>query len=180
MNALRFVQLHNRRASIQLLRLHIPLTPALPAPSPMKVDPTLTRADRLVGQVLGQVGALPDVYSELEINFFLLRRLLGVRSKEGEKQGKVGAVWGGGHGQGGGGARKAREEEQADGEQVAEERGRAAQRQVRAEGFVGLSSRRGVSSGGGGHCAWYGGWRKLGGGRADARESSVLGTCLRP
>ena len=42
-----------------------------------------------MGQVLGQVGELPDVYSELEINFFLLRRLLGVRSKEGEKQGKV-------------------------------------------------------------------------------------------
>mmetsp|Transcript_5897 Transcript_5897/g.15688 ORF Transcript_5897/g.15688 Transcript_5897/m.15688 type:complete len:463 (+) Transcript_5897:162-1550(+) len=55
----------------------------------LTVDPTLTRADRLVGQVLGQVGFLPDVYSELEVNFFLLRRLLGVRSKDGEKQGKV-------------------------------------------------------------------------------------------
>mmetsp|Transcript_33680 Transcript_33680/g.85247 ORF Transcript_33680/g.85247 Transcript_33680/m.85247 type:complete len:462 (-) Transcript_33680:164-1549(-) len=55
----------------------------------LTVDPTLTRADRLVGQVLGQCGALPEVYSELEINFFLLRRLLGVRSKEGEKQSKV-------------------------------------------------------------------------------------------
>lgn len=44
------------------------------------MDPTLTRADRLVGQVLGQVGALPDVFTELEINFFLLRRLLGVRT----------------------------------------------------------------------------------------------------
>eukprot|EP00877_Chromochloris_zofingiensis_P013279 jgi/Chrzof1/8204/Cz03g01130.t1 len=55
----------------------------------LTVDPTLTRADRLVGQVLGAVGALPDVFSELEINFFLLRRLLGVRSKEGEKQSKV-------------------------------------------------------------------------------------------
>ena len=55
----------------------------------LTVDPTLTRADRLVGQVLGQVGHLPEVYSELEINFFLLRRLLGVRSKEGEKQDKV-------------------------------------------------------------------------------------------
>lgn len=44
------------------------------------VDPTLTRADRLVGQVLGEVGALPDVFTELEINFFLLRRLLGVRT----------------------------------------------------------------------------------------------------
>jgi hypothetical protein len=40
--------------------------------------------------VLGEVGKLPEVFSELEINFFLLRRLLGVRSKEGEKQSKVG------------------------------------------------------------------------------------------
>lgn len=47
----------------------------------MQVDPTLTRADRLVGQVLGEVGALPDVFTELEINFFLLRRLLGVRTQ---------------------------------------------------------------------------------------------------
>ncbi|KAI3438260.1 hypothetical protein D9Q98_000696 [Chlorella vulgaris] len=53
------------------------------------VDPTLTRADRLVGQVLGEVGALPDVFTELEINFFLLRRLLGVRTSGDEKQGKV-------------------------------------------------------------------------------------------
>lgn len=45
-----------------------------------QVDPTLTRADRLVGQVLGEVGNLPDVFTELEINFFLLRRLLGVRT----------------------------------------------------------------------------------------------------
>ena len=53
------------------------------------VDPTLTRADRLVGQVLGEVGQLPEVFVELEINFFLLRRLLGVRTQSGEKQGKV-------------------------------------------------------------------------------------------
>ncbi|PPE02307.1 hypothetical protein GOBAR_DD00641 [Gossypium barbadense] len=30
------------------------------------MDPTLTRADRLVGQVLGEVGSLPDVFVELE------------------------------------------------------------------------------------------------------------------
>ncbi|KAK9837948.1 hypothetical protein WJX74_008321 [Apatococcus lobatus] len=53
------------------------------------VDPTLTRADKLVGQVLGEVDALPDVFTELEVNFFLLRRLLGVRTQGGEKQGKV-------------------------------------------------------------------------------------------
>ncbi|KAL8121565.1 hypothetical protein AgCh_018343 [Apium graveolens] len=53
------------------------------------MDPTLTRADRLVGQVLGEVGSLPEVYVELEVNFFLLRRLLGVRTKGTERQGKV-------------------------------------------------------------------------------------------
>eukprot|EP00741_Cyanophora_paradoxa_P022044 tig00021433_g21280.t1 len=53
-----------------------------------RIDPTLTRADRLVGQVLGEVGKLPEVFIELEINFFLLRRLLGVKT-DGEKQGKV-------------------------------------------------------------------------------------------
>ena len=34
------------------------------------MDPTLTRADRLVGQVLGEVGSLPDVYIELEVGVF--------------------------------------------------------------------------------------------------------------
>ncbi|KAJ3363532.1 hypothetical protein GGF31_000942 [Allomyces arbusculus] len=53
-----------------------------------KVDPTLCRADRLVGQVLGSVGQLPQIYTELEINYFLLRRLLGVKSDD-KKQTKV-------------------------------------------------------------------------------------------
>ncbi|CAN0829966.1 Eukaryotic translation initiation factor 2 subunit 3 [Linum grandiflorum] len=53
------------------------------------MDPTLTRADRLVGQVLGDIGSLPEVFVELEVNFFLLRRLIGVRTKGSEKQGKV-------------------------------------------------------------------------------------------
>lgn len=44
------------------------------------IDPTLCRADRLVGQVLGAVGKLPAVYVELEIKYFLLRRLLGVKA----------------------------------------------------------------------------------------------------
>ena len=53
------------------------------------IDPTLTRADRLVGQVLGSVGHLPQIYTELEVSYYLLRRLLGVKTAEGEKQGKV-------------------------------------------------------------------------------------------
>ena len=51
------------------------------------IDPTLSRADRMVGQVLGsRVNALPDIFIELEISYFLLRRLLGVRT-EGDKKG---------------------------------------------------------------------------------------------
>ncbi|KAK6138935.1 hypothetical protein DH2020_027316 [Rehmannia glutinosa] len=54
------------------------------------MDPTLTRADRLVGQVLGEVGSLPEVYVELEVNFFFASQgLLGVRTKDTERQGKV-------------------------------------------------------------------------------------------
>jgi len=54
-----------------------------------KIDPTLTRADRLVGQVLGLKGQLPDVYAEIEISYYLLRRLLGVKTCDGGKQAKV-------------------------------------------------------------------------------------------
>ena len=53
------------------------------------IDPTLSRGDRLVGQVLGAVGALPQIYTEIEVSYYLLRRLLGVKTAEGEKQGKV-------------------------------------------------------------------------------------------
>lgn len=54
-----------------------------------KIDPQLCRADRLVGHVLGAVGTLPDIYVELEISFFLLRRLLGVRTEGDRKGAKV-------------------------------------------------------------------------------------------
>lgn len=51
-----------------------------------KVDPTLCRADRLVGQVVGSRGNLPSIYTDIEINYLLLRRLLGVKTS-GQKQG---------------------------------------------------------------------------------------------
>ena len=53
------------------------------------IDPTLTRADRLVGHVLGLKGHLPEVFTEVEISFYLLRRLLGVKTTEGGKAAKV-------------------------------------------------------------------------------------------
>ena len=54
-----------------------------------KIDPTLTRADRLVGQVLGLRGRLPECFAEVEISYYLLRRLLGVKTSDGSKQAKV-------------------------------------------------------------------------------------------
>lgn len=39
----------------------------------------------MVGQVLGAVGSLPPIFSELEITYYLLRRLLGVRT-EGDRR----------------------------------------------------------------------------------------------
>ncbi|KAJ6172008.1 hypothetical protein N7470_001075 [Penicillium chermesinum] len=53
-----------------------------------RIDPTLCRADRLVGFVLGHRGRLPAIYNEIEVNYFLLRRLLGVKTADG-KQAKV-------------------------------------------------------------------------------------------
>jgi len=53
------------------------------------IDPTLTRADRLVGHVLGHKGFLPDVYIEVEVRYYLLKRLLGVRAQEGSRQAKI-------------------------------------------------------------------------------------------
>lgn len=34
------------------------------------MDPSLTRGDKLVGQVLGSVGSLPDIFIELEVYIF--------------------------------------------------------------------------------------------------------------
>ncbi|GME99014.1 unnamed protein product [[Candida] boidinii] len=52
----------------------------------LKLDQVL--ADRLVGQVVGAKGHLPSVFTDIEINYFLLRRLLGVKT-DGQKQAKV-------------------------------------------------------------------------------------------
>jgi translation initiation factor 2 gamma subunit (eIF-2gamma) len=54
-----------------------------------KIDPTLCRADRLVGHVLGAVGTLPSIYIEIEITYFLLRRLLGVQTEKDKKAARV-------------------------------------------------------------------------------------------
>lgn len=42
-----------------------------------------------MGHILGAVGTLPDIFTEIEIAYFLLRRLLGVRTEGGKKAAKV-------------------------------------------------------------------------------------------
>lgn len=48
------------------------------------MDPSLTIKDSLVGNIIGYPGKLPMVYSELEIEYKLLRRLIGVKKTEGD------------------------------------------------------------------------------------------------
>lgn len=45
------------------------------------IDPTLTKGDRLVGHILGAVGTLPEVYTQLEVNFRLMRKVVGLGDK---------------------------------------------------------------------------------------------------
>jgi translation initiation factor 2 subunit 3 len=54
-----------------------------------KIDPSLTRADRLLGQVLGRPDGLPEIFVEIEVKYYLLRRLLGVKIEGDSKAGKV-------------------------------------------------------------------------------------------
>lgn len=49
-----------------------------------KMDPQLCKSDALVGNVLGQAGTLPNIYTEIDISFSLLSFLLGVKSEDGK------------------------------------------------------------------------------------------------
>jgi translation initiation factor 2 subunit 3 len=54
----------------------------------LKVDPFITKSDSLVGQIIGHPGSMPDVLSEIDVSYYLLRRLLGVKQsnqKDGQK-----------------------------------------------------------------------------------------------
>jgi len=46
----------------------------------LMVDPSLTRNDKLVGNLLGYPGKLPLIYMEIEIEFKLLKKLIGVKA----------------------------------------------------------------------------------------------------
>lgn len=52
----------------------------------LKVDPFITRSDRLVGQIIGHKDRMPEVVVEIEADYYLLRRLLGVKAEGGDKR----------------------------------------------------------------------------------------------
>jgi len=58
-----------------------------------KIDPTLSRGDRLIGMVLGHPNKLPTIFKEIDVKYYLLRRLLGVKvegdSKKSDKVTKI-------------------------------------------------------------------------------------------
>lgn len=53
------------------------------------IDPSLCRADGLVGQILGERGTLPPVYTEITIKYNLFRHLIGLSKDDSQKQPKV-------------------------------------------------------------------------------------------
>ena len=54
-----------------------------------KIDPTLCKADRMVGQLLGAVGRLPKTYTVFEISYHLFKRVFGVRVENDKRNGKI-------------------------------------------------------------------------------------------
>ena len=44
------------------------------------IDPALTRQNKLVGNLIGKPGTLPDVFAEIEIEYSLFAQLVGVKS----------------------------------------------------------------------------------------------------
>ncbi len=54
-----------------------------------KIDPSVCRADGLVGQLLGELGTLPKIYIEITINYLLFRRLIDARNDTTQKDAKV-------------------------------------------------------------------------------------------
>jgi len=54
-----------------------------------RMDPTLTRGDKLVGQILGDIGSLPDIFDEIDVTFFLMRAYVGVKSDSAEQLRRV-------------------------------------------------------------------------------------------
>lgn len=45
------------------------------------VDPSLTKNNKMVGNILGKIGELPELFSEITIKYSILKKLLKVGDK---------------------------------------------------------------------------------------------------
>ncbi|KAI3382190.1 hypothetical protein SNEBB_002900 [Seison nebaliae] len=54
-----------------------------------QLEPALCRGDKIVGQMLGSVGTLPKIYNEIEVAYYLVRRLFGAKKNADKKATKV-------------------------------------------------------------------------------------------
>jgi len=57
-----------------------------------ELDPSLTKADRLTGSVVGKPGTLPPTWKELELEVHLFERVVGTRELARVEEVKVGEV----------------------------------------------------------------------------------------
>nr|CCC95855.1 unnamed protein product [Trypanosoma congolense IL3000] len=51
------------------------------------LDPTLTRQDKMVGHMIGEEGSLPQVYAEIEVQYYLFSEMVG-HSKQRDRNAK--------------------------------------------------------------------------------------------
>jgi len=60
----------------------------------LRVDPFITRADALIGNLIGHAGMMPDVLNEIDVEYNLLKRLLGVKQtgQDGQQGGRVSSL----------------------------------------------------------------------------------------
>jgi len=52
------------------------------------VDPSLTKADRMVGHMIGIPGEMPEVYEQVEINYAIMKRVVGVDAEHEAEENK--------------------------------------------------------------------------------------------
>ncbi len=52
----------------------------------LQIDPVLTKGDYMVGHIMGRKGTLPGIFLEIEINFFLMKKVVGLELDEKENK----------------------------------------------------------------------------------------------
>jgi translation initiation factor 2 subunit 3 len=43
----------------------------------LPIDPSITRNNKMIGNLLGAKGTLPDIFTSINVKFYLMKNLLG-------------------------------------------------------------------------------------------------------